>query len=95
MAMEYVQGIADNSAPRDAVRQLRIQNFISSQSLNLRQMERHNCKSLEYVSNGDPGLNQYVNEAFGCLNDKAKSTDPPTCYLKSWTGKKAVEETKK
>jgi hypothetical protein len=86
MSMLYVEGVGDDSAPREAVRQQQVGNDLQVIALNMALAARLGCPSRrEPVT-----TRNYMSAAIKCQTALNAGTtqapkDPPECFRENWT----------
>lgn len=81
IASYYADGIADDSAPRETSRQLKMNNEYFKIMINLQLMESNNCKPINHTLN----YTKYLKDAIECATQKLMGNyDSPECDINSW-----------
>lgn len=76
-----VKGIADNSAPRESNRQLKMLNERILQLIVIQQMQAHGCKVPKAISTGAG----YMTDAVKCRTEQLKgNVSAPECDQTKW-----------
>jgi len=84
MAFEEAMGMGDNSAPRETIRLLRINNELQSINAHLALMAQHKCPPVKYTISTAP----YRIQAAECRLAQLKGEDKsPACDMKNWQKK--------
>ena len=82
-ASSFAEGIADNSAPRATLRELRTSNSLALAEMNLTLMAQNKCAPRQKPLN--PMI--YIAEALDCeLATQKGEKDSPKCKMDDWQG---------
>lgn len=84
MSSRFVDGIADNSAPRATMREMREANDLMSAQITLQFMRDSKCT----LPKRAPSASTYMSDALACSTARLKGgDDPPECDRSKWTAK--------
>ena len=77
----FVEGIGDDSAPRETSRQLRALNVRMEQLIVIQQMQSIGCKLPEQISS----ISHYLSPALDCGNARLRgNSESPKCDRDTW-----------
>ncbi len=81
IALYNAEGMAEDSAPRETNRQLKINNEYFKIMIQLQLMEMNNCKPIRNSLNS----NKYFFDALKCVTEKLKgNNNSPACDVDNW-----------
>lgn len=82
-AADLIEGVADNSAPRASLRELRVANSLATIRINVDLMAQNKCPPRQTPVD----TSYYTVDAFTCEMDTRKGVkDAPTCNQANWRG---------
>jgi hypothetical protein len=83
IASERAEGISDNSAPRETMRVIKINNYLQVINMNLMLMKEAKCS----LRKKPITMGEYMKEALECQLAQMKGEkDSPACKMESWKG---------